>query len=110
MAQGLKGVVTMKQGLSAFVLVLATLTGVSTPAQAAVRGHCVSPGEYRQVHRGMTRHHVHRIFDTRGRRTAFSRHGGVTAEIRRYRGCPRRSAVSVAYGNGRVRGKSASWG
>ena len=76
----------MKQGLSAFVLVLATLTSVSTPAQAATPGRCVSRGEYRQVHRGMTKHHVHRIFDTRGRRTAFSRHGGVTAEIRRYRG------------------------
>jgi hypothetical protein len=99
----------MKQGLSAFALVLATLTGVSTPAQAAIPGPCVSRGEYRQVHRSMTKHRVHRIFDTRGRRTAFSRRGGVTAEIRRYRGCPRHSAVSVAYGNGRVRGKSASW-
>jgi hypothetical protein len=52
---------------------------------------------------------VRRIFDTRGRRTAFARRGGFTFEIRRYRGCARHTAVSVAYGNGRVRGKSASW-
>jgi hypothetical protein len=99
---------TMKQGLAAFVLVVGALIGAGVPAQATP-GACVSPGEYRQVHRGMTRHHVRQIFDTRGRRSAFFRRGGFTSEIRRYRGCPRHSAVSIAYGNGRVRTKSASW-
>ena len=96
----------MKEGLSALVLVLAALTCVSAQAQATP-GPCVSRGEYRQVHRGMTKHHVHQVFDTRGRPTAFSRRGGFTSEVRRYRGCPRHSAVSIAYGNGRVRTKSA---
>jgi hypothetical protein len=98
----------MRQVLSAVVLVLATLAGGAVSAHAEARA-CVSPGEYRQVHRGMTKHRVHQIFDTRGRRTAFVRRGGSTFQIRRYRGCPRHSAVSVAYGNGRVRAKSASW-
>ena len=98
----------MKRVLSVLVLVLGTMTGGAVAAHPESIA-CVNRGEYHQVHRGMTKHHVHQIFDTRGRRTAFSRHGGVTAEIRRYRGCPRHSAVSVAYGNGRVRGKSASW-
>ena len=98
----------MKQGLSAFVFVLATLTAAGVPAQATP-GPCVSRGEYQQVHRSMTKHRVHRIFDTRGRRTAFSRHGRSTFEVRRYRGCPRHTAVSVAYGNRRVRAKSASF-
>ncbi len=98
----------MRRGLSVFVLAAALLTAVGTPTQGTP-GPCVSRGEYRQVHRGMTRHHVHRVFDTRGRRTAFSRNDEFTFEIRRYRGCPRHTAVSVGYGNGRVKGKSASW-
>lgn len=98
----------MRQVLYAFVMVLATLTAAGTPAQATP-GACASPGEYRQVHLGMTRHHVRQIFDTRGRRTHFNRQGGFTFEVRRYRGCPRHSAVSVTYGNRRVRSKDASW-
>ena len=68
---------------------------------------CVSKGEYRQVHRGMSRGQVHRVFDTRGHRRAFARVGRFRSEVRVYRGCGRRSAVSVAYSRGRVRAKSA---
>lgn len=98
----------MKRALSAFVLVLATLT-TAAPAAQATPGACVSRGEFRHVHRGMTRHHVRRIFDTRGRRTHFFQDDGFTAETRRYRGCPHHTAVSVLYFNGRLRTKSASW-
>ena len=101
----------MRQVLCAFALAIACLAGTAaSPAHAQAEARaCVSPGEYRQVHRGMTKRRVHRIFDTRGRRVAFSRDGRFTSEIRRYRGCPRRSAVSVGYGNRRVRSKSAVW-
>jgi hypothetical protein len=98
----------MKKILCAFALAVACLTGTAPSAQAEVRV-CVSPGEYKQVHRGMPKRRVHRVFDSRGRRVAFSRRGRFTSEIRRYRGCPRASAVSVAYGNGRLRSKSARW-
>ena len=99
----------MRQLLCACVLVLACLGGTVSLAQAGGQA-CVNRGEYRQVHKSMTKRRVHRIFDSRGRRVAFSRNGRFTSEIRRYRGCPRRSAVSVAYGNGKVRSKSAVWG
>jgi len=99
----------VKQVVCAVVLVFGVLTGGAVPAHADLPATCVNRGEYRQVHQGMTMRRVHRIFDGRGRRTAFSRHGRFTSEIRRYRGCPHRSAVSVSYGNGRVRSKSASW-
>jgi len=98
----------MKKALSAFVLVLATLT-TAAPAAHATPGACVSRGELRRVHPGMTRHHVHRIFDTRGRRISFHRHGRFTAELRRYRGCAHHTRVSITYVNGRLRTKSASW-
>lgn len=87
----------------------ACLVGVAAPAEAAQRS-CVSVSEYRQVDRGMTRRSVHRLFDTGGRRVAFYSTGVFSSEIRRYRGCPRFSAVSVSYRNGRVRAKSAIWG
>jgi hypothetical protein len=98
----------MNRMLGALALVIACLVAMPSPAQAEAR-RCVSPGEYAQVHKGMPKRAVHRVFDTRGRRVAFSRHGRFTSEIRRYPGCPHRSAVSVAYGNGRLRAKSASW-
>lgn len=99
----------IRQLLCTCALVLAGLGATSPSAQADTPG-CVNRGEYRQVHKGMTKRRVHQIFDTRGRRVAFSRNGRFTSEIRRYRACPRRSAVSVGYGNRRVRSKSAVWG
>jgi hypothetical protein len=101
----------VKKILCAVALVCACLTGPATSvvtAQAATKA-CVSPGEYKQVHRGMPKRRVHQVFGARGRRVAFSRRGRHTSEVRRYRGCPNRSAVSVAYGNGRLRSKSAVW-
>lgn len=98
----------MKRLVGAFVLVIAVSAGGAPPAEAQVRA-CANHGEYGQVHRGMAIRRVHQTFDTRGRRTAFARHGRFTSQVRRYRGCPRDSAVSVAYVNGRLRSKSASW-
>ena len=98
----------MKRVLSVLVVVFGTMTGGAVAAHAEPRA-CVNRGEYHQVHRGMTKHRAQQVFDTHGRRTAFARRGGSTFEIRRYRGCPRHTAVSVAYGNGRVRSKAASW-
>lgn len=97
---------TVKKSLCAFALVATCLIGIPTTAQADTKV-CVSPGEYSHVHRGMTKRRVHRVFGSRGRRVAFSRRGRHTSEIRRYRGCPRRSMVSVSYVNGRLRAKSA---
>jgi hypothetical protein len=99
----------MRQLLCTFALAVACLGGTASPAEAEAPA-CVNRGEYRQVHKGMTKRGVHRVFETRGRRVAFSKHGRFTSEIRRYRGCPAGSAVSVAYGNGRLKSKAAFWG
>jgi hypothetical protein len=95
----------MKHLLCVFALAVATLVVVAPAAQATHRP-CVNRLEYILVHRGMPKHRVHRIFDTRGRRVA--KHGNN--EIRSYRACTRRSAVSVTYKQRRVRVKSAVWG
>ena len=96
----------MRMSLCALVLAVAGMVLAATPAQAD-SPRCVSKAEYHRVHRGMSRGAVHAVFDTRGRRRAFSRVGRFTSEVRVYRGCPRRSVVSVSYARGRLSGKSA---
>ena len=96
----------MRRTLCALAIAIAGI-GVAAPPAQADSPRCVSKGEYRQVHRGMSRGQVHRVFDTRGHRRAFARVGRFRSEVRVYRGCGRRSAVSVAYSRGRVRAKSA---
>jgi hypothetical protein len=101
----------VKRVLCALALVVSCLGAVTTtapPAQAESRP-CVSKSEYRQVREGMRKRRVHRVFGTRGRRVAYAQAYGYSAEIRRYRGCKRRSRVSVAYGNRRLQSKSARW-
>lgn len=98
----------MKKLLCALAFAVASI-GVGVPAAQADTPRCVTKAEYRQVHRGMAKGRVHRVFDVRGRRVAFSKHRRVTSEIRRYRTCRRRSAVSIAFGNGRLTAKSAVW-
>jgi hypothetical protein len=93
----------MKRFLCVLALGVATIA-VATPALADTPG-CVSRAEYRQVHRGMTKPHVHRIFDTAGHRDAA--HGNI--EVRGYRTCPRHSAVSLTYRKRRVSTKVAIW-
>lgn len=98
----------MKKVLCAFALVLAGIGGTVPPAHADTN-HCVSRGEFGRVHDGMSKRRVHRIFDVRGRRTVFVKVGRFSTEVRRYRGCPRRSRISIVYGNRRVKSKAARW-
>jgi hypothetical protein len=101
----------VKRILCALALVVSCLGGVATtapPAQAESRS-CVSKGEFKRVHEGMRKRRVHRVFGARGRRVTYSQASGFRVELRRYRGCQRRTRVSVAYGNRRLRSKSASW-
>lgn len=101
----------MKRVLCALALVVSCLGGAATTAPPALAESrtCVSKGEFKRVHDGMRKRRVHRVFGARGRRVAYSQYRGFTAEIRRYRGCKRRSRVSVAYGNRRLQSKSARW-
>lgn len=98
----------MKKSLCVLTLAVACV-GVLAPTAHADTPRCVTRAEYERVHNGMSKRRVHRIFDIRGRRVAISSSGGITSEIRRYRTCRSNSAVSVAYGNGRVTAKSAIW-
>jgi hypothetical protein len=95
----------MKRILCALVLAVATL-GVAAPAAQADSPRCVTKAEFRSVHVGMTKARVHRIFDTSGRRVTFARVRRYTSEVRRYRPCSRRTAISVSYANRRLDGKS----
>jgi hypothetical protein len=97
----------LKRSLCALALAAASV-GIIAPDAHAARP-CVTKAEYRAVHDGMTKHRVHRIFDTRGRQEAFARSGRFTSEVRSYRTCRRGSAVSVSFGNRRVTAKSAVW-
>jgi hypothetical protein len=100
----------MKKTLCALALALAVASvGVLAPTAHADTPHCVTRAEYERVHDGMSKRRVHRIFDIPGRRVSISSSGGLTSEIRSYRTCKPNSAVSVAYGNGRVTAKSAVW-
>lgn len=98
----------MRKVLCALVLAVVS-TCVAVPAAQADTPRCVSKREFRHVHRGMSKGRVHHVFDVKGRRVSFSRHDGTTSEIRRYRPCRRRSAVSVAFSNGHLSAKSAVW-
>jgi hypothetical protein len=97
--------------------VFVTGSAIALPAAHAEGGDqrpCVTRGEYRAVHKGMTKKKVHAIFDTRGKRQAISWSGGYASEIRSYKTCSPYSAVSVAYDKkpGRpfkLSAKSAVW-
>ena len=84
------------------------------PAASADTPGCVTRAEFRQVHKGMTKTRVHRVFDTSGRRQAIAHSGGYTSEIRSYNPCSRYSAVSLGFDSGpgeplRLNAKSAVW-
>ena len=72
----------MKRALAAaFVASIIVPLSVTSPAQAD--SNCVSQSEYYSVHKGDTRAHVRRVFDTDGRR--LSKQDGVLR--RGYRIC-----------------------
>jgi hypothetical protein len=58
---------------------------VQAHAQAKGKNSCVTRAEFRRAKRGMIKRRVHRIFDTRGRRTSLSIGGGTRDEYREYR-------------------------
>lgn len=88
--------------------IFAVPVAMAPMSAAADTPGCVVRSEYRQVHRGMTKLRVHRIFDTDGRSVSTAR----GHEVRTYRAChrPRLSFVSVHFVSGRVLLKFAIWG
>lgn len=92
-------------------------SAIALPAAHAEGGDqrpCVTRGEYRAVHKGMTKAKVQAIFDTKGKRQAIAWSGGYASEVRSYRTCSPYSAVSVAFDKrpGRpfkLSAKSAVW-
>lgn len=84
----------MRKILPALVLTLLFMFALAAPAYGDTPG-CVTRGEFSQVHRGQTKAHVHRVFDTRG--VLALRQG--RDRVRTYRACvhPNRSTVNVVY-------------
>jgi hypothetical protein len=98
-----------------FVAALVGAVGLigTAPALADTPG-CVTKAEFRKVHKGDSMRRVHRIFDTKGKQTAYSSGGGYAFQIRDYRGCPQYSWVSISYerksgGVWRLISKAAVW-
>jgi hypothetical protein len=87
--------------------VLASGLVLANPSEASAQESCVTRAEFRNVHRGMSKAAVHRVFDTSGRRSAISHAGGYTFEIRSYRACTQFGAISIGFENGRLQSKSA---
>ena len=96
----------MKRSATLLVAMSTPLALLGAPAQAApgerdVRP-CVTPAEFRQVAKGMSKLRVHDIFDTPGR-SLFANRGQVSNEAREYVVCghPRSggSFVQVQFDN-----------
>jgi hypothetical protein len=94
----------MKRILIVAASALALGTAAQLPASPAMADtpRCVTRAEFRHVHNGMTKHRVHRIFDTRG---TFG-DGGAGGYSRLYRQCRKPAPghavcqVSVEYSDG----------
>lgn len=83
--------------------VIATpLVVVAGPAHAGTDSPgCVTHREFRSVRKGMTKARVQAVFDTAGRRAAYSSAGGFVFEIRTYKVCRSPySTVSIGYQKG----------
>jgi len=91
--------------LLALVFVIGSILAAPSPATADTPA-CVVRTEFRQVHKGMTKTRVQRIFDTGGTLNSAARH-----EVRTYPACsrPRLSYVSVHFSGGKVIAKFAIW-
>lgn len=95
----------MRPILAALAAALVTvLVQFHAPAQADTDG-CVSRGEYGNVHVGMTKTRVARIFDTGGRRADWGRAYPI---CKRFAGLPHRRWVFITYDGGEVYEKE--WG
>jgi hypothetical protein len=99
--------------VAALAVVIAGLALVPT-ASADTPG-CVTKAEFRKVSKGDGIRRVHRIFDTKGKQTAYMSGSAYYPawQSRQYRGCPSYSIVSVDYerkaGVWRVVSKFAVW-
>lgn len=91
--------------LLVLLFVIGGILAAPSPATADTPG-CVVRTEFRQVHNGMTKGSVQRIFDTSGSLNSAARH-----EVRTYRACtrPHLSYVSVHFSGGKVIAKFAIW-
>jgi hypothetical protein len=108
------GRVPIKEPTMRLLMVLLLTTGsiFVAPQATGETPDCVTRTEFSRVHNGMTRARVHRTFATSGHLVSVHVVAGQRHESRDYRACrhPRRSMVSVQYGNGRVISKVAIWG
>ena len=91
--------------LVAAVVATGVMVTVPTAAEAGWHG-CVTKREYKQVHPGMRKKRVHRVFDTSGRKAR-----GWSRPTREYRACSRLPAGAPGYlmfyrANGRLNGKA----
>jgi hypothetical protein len=109
---------------ASLISVLALAAGLffvsPTPAHADTRGY-VSKSEFRRVHKGMKIKRVHRIFDTRGRQTAYydgykcgTKYGWCPEQDREYRTRSKWGYVDIGFkrvrGAWRLSSKHAYWG
>lgn len=96
----------MKLMLSLLFVICSVVLALPTAAAADTPG-CVARSEYRQVHAGMAKLQVQRIFDTDGRSVSTAR----GHDVRVYRACdrPRLAYVSVHFSSGHVILKFALW-
>jgi hypothetical protein len=98
--------------LSAIALALVALA--FAPLAAADTPGCITRSEYRAVHKADSMAHVHRIFDTDGRKIGGATGGGFTSQVRSYRTCRPLSSVVIQYDRSRgtilkLTAKSAVW-
>lgn len=91
--------------IAAACALLATSGLAAAPAQANSTPGCVTAREFAKIRNGMSKATVAAKFGTKGKRSAFARSGGYTAEVRSYNTCTAYGAVSISFGNGRVDAK-----
>ncbi len=98
--------------LSAIALALVALA--LAPLAAADTPGCVTRSEFRAVHNDYSIAHVHRIFDTDGRKIGGAKGGGFASQVRSYRTCRPYSSLVIQYDRSRgtiwrLTAKSAVW-
>jgi hypothetical protein len=103
----------LKVKLLAALAVVTVASLALVPTASADTPGCVTKTEFRKVHQGDSIRRVHRIFDTKGKQSAYSSGGGYAFQIRDHKGCPTYSFVSISYerkgGIWRLDSKSAVW-
>ena len=99
-------------GVAAAIVALGSSPLGALPAAGDTAG-CVTKAEYGKANHGMTKRHVHRVFDTAGRQTFKGTTPlGTQYESRQYRTCtnPKSGFVHIDYKNQGLIEKGAYWG